>query len=621
MGTDIWNELEGASKRLIRTQENVRLGRTGIRNPADALLELEVVLVGCSKVFDKWQSSQHANTVSGNQALLLLRFNITVARGCSQFLEYAKEFPQLPDPHLEDIASLERSAQIRLGFLRVIENIDTFLRTQLVKNPIIEPFYLELETLKLKAEHAINAQKPNGNSSIITKPIISRAKNLFQRAINSIASGAIDPEEIFQWCAAGAVSILLEIDPQRGIDLLEEHDLSTLDDSVSWELSMMRAQALVNSPSRNNEIQKFVATLKESRLCDEKERLGRAAMATRPVHQIASQLVENSDIGLAVSVLEAYAVLNGNKSTDENLLRTFVANDKLYGILSTRDREIALKADLTTDDILPLLEASVSGSPEGAFGARKLLGQRLRPLVGHADIAAAEPLTIDAHGFTGWFPWHAISTGSGQNLGTKTDLRWRHPLGGSRNSQPLELSNAVLVVDEALRESTQLIQAWQKMRNGLGKVVTYSSDAEGISEDTFRGEFESSSMFIYFGHGVSDPEDSDNRGLYLGPDRIITSSRLRTLSGSGVSAALIVACESGRQSPFVGGSSPAQAIANSGVPVVISSLWTIWARDGAKYATDFINAISVLETPDATLTWLELAKNTTAISTPFYCMQ
>lgn len=618
-----WNDLTVASRHLLHAQEKARLGRIGVHNPIVVLRELENVIVDCSKVFDAWSSSQpDSGSVTSDQALILLKFNMTMARGCSQFLEYGKEFVQLPEPDNDDLASPKRSAAIRRGFLRVIKNIDSVMHSMFADSSNIEPLYLELDVLKLKAEHAVSLHQADNDSSRSKRLIADRSEQLFNLALNHLAAGTTDPEEIFQWCTAGACSVLLETDAERGTNLLKQHDFSTLDDSVAWELTLMRVQALIDTTRRVDAVTEFITALKQSRYCDDREKHGRGAMASRPIHYIASRLIESNDSYLAVSVLEAYAGLHEIEPIGGNLLRVLAANDSLYGILSTPTEYIAIKTELQTDDVIPLLEASATGCPEAAFSARKKLGQRLRPLLSRAEVLSAAPLTIDALGFTSWFPWHAMSTGSGHTFGTETNLRWRHPLGNSRTNGPVNLRQATLLVDEALNESAKVIRSWRETCGKAdARIVTFSSEDEGISEEDFSAAFEGSSMFVYYGHGVSDPEDSSQRGLYIGPDRIMTNSRLRELSGSAVSVALIIACESGRGSPFVSGSSPAQAIASAGASTVISSLWTIWARDGEKYASEFFRILTSFDEPDAGLSWLEMANSATPVSTPFYCMQ
>lgn len=611
------NDLAEHAQMLAEIQDTTRMSRPGIGDPQRILTELGSALRVASNKYD--EILKQVGTID---MLSLLKFMRQQARACAQFLEYAQDIDLLPNPDTGAVLDVETSKRYRLGLQKVIKEAGGLLHRFLGESypPLIR---LELEALLLSAK--FHNQKwlllDDETSQTISESILLDAERLLAKSDLESQKATPDLEELLPWIRVSALRVLLLMhdSPEQAALALMSAGENLIDKNLAWELSLVQLQLAADSGATEDVVRAFSKLASAAKELPWVERAGMLVMATNPVTYAAAALVDSRNLDTAADLLETYSQLGGYLHVEGNLLQLFVARGNVYGILTVDGERSVITSKLNSKACESMFEASLDGNPNRSFESRKALGRSLRSII--EAILSTSSLTLDPIGLTAWWPWHAFSTGSGVSLSLETELHWRHPRQSEQKPSPLQIDDAVLVVDTALSQSKTVINAWRRLtKDRPDAIFAFDSDAGGVLPEDMLKAIDSASFCIYYGHGISDPLDASGRGLGIGPDSILTLHDITGRKYLKLESLILVACEAGRSTPFLPGASPAHGFAMAGVSTVVSTLWTIYADAGAMYVKDLIKELEAMTTAEAAQAWRALSKRVTPERTPFFCM-
>lgn len=536
-------------------------------------------------------------------------------RAAAQYLESAQQLLRLPDPRTGDFLTTEDSVTLRSDQLNIAQKAESSFAqlASISSHPMPQPVQFEISALVLTAGF-------HANGGIALPSIVADAEKLLED-INVFPMGGEDKEELVPWSRIAMLRLLsAQGDPQYTQLLLEA--ATDLDDrDVAWQLLLAQLPLSVDNSAFELPIRTFDLMVDEVLSRPLKDREGLSVMATDPVQYSAGVLVRAGKLRHAKRLLGAFARLSGQQPTTNTGLVTFISERKVYAILSIDGKDSLFVAPIDARAFTAFIEASVEERPKQLAVQRRSLSSQLSPITQDQRILAAAPLEIDPFGFTSWIPWHGLSSTGGSTFASTASLRWRHPL---TRTEPLEHSpfrDGVLVVDRSISGSRSIVRKWRELVGDRSGAVKEFDSTQRDSASTFvLDAMGSATHTVYFGHAQNDPLDPLRRGLVVGRDEFLGPERIRAAHLGHVQSLLLIACEGGRSHPFLSANSPAHAFASAGIQTVIATLWSILAKDGARYLERFLNHARTNPDLRADEIWSKLIANVDQVSLPFFCM-
>jgi len=596
---------------LAAAAMKARLSRPGVSDPDEILRMLGGAITSASRLFDRLRAQGSA------PFLPFAEFIRTFLRACAQFLEYAQVVERLPDLASDRQLDAAQSQEVRARFVEVMREAHALLAPNLggTHGPAVR---LEIDAIVLTATfHWLTREGPEVRARVEPQ-LLEIARDLHRRT--SEINPDDDPEELASWVRVSAARIVRAFRPTEGERLLADEPSPVRDLQSAWDVLLAQLPLAATLANRNELLARMERLTTSALEFDKAARDGWVALALDPVRAAAAALIDAGGADDAHAVLELYSSLAGYEPSGAHVVRLFAHGGHVYRLLATEGGSggaVGSRIPIDTRPFTKLTEASADGVPAVAFEQRKPITRQLRPLFGDEGLPA-EGLALDPIGIAAWVPWHTVPAPDGAPIGSREGVRWRHPL--ASRWEPGHLAGQHfgpdLVIDTSLPSSSRLASLWGRSPR-LGAVRRYDSTKEGA--ERLLDLLDMSADAVYFGHAASDPMSALGAGLRGPGGIVIPLDEIESRSFARLERLVLVACESGRSSPFMLGQSPAHAFAAAGIHTVVATLWTIAELHGERYVNALVGEI---ERNGASLSdlWRRVAAKTTVERVPFFCI-